>query len=51
MVDMKTKMCTCGNSNKKSNKEIVSLILNCILPHNQNDEVYPNPYFSACKYI
>jgi hypothetical protein len=36
---------------KKSNKEVVLLILNSTLPHNQNDEVCPNPYFSACKYI
>jgi hypothetical protein len=40
----------CRNNDKfKGNDEFMLVILNCILPHNQNDGwTLPKPYFRVC---
>jgi len=41
--------CNNNNSNIEGNEELMLVILNCTLLHNQNDGwAVPNSYFRAC---
>ena len=49
MVVMKTEMCIFNNNELKCNEELMLVILNCSLLHNQNDGwTVPYPYLMVC---
>jgi hypothetical protein len=49
MVGMKTEMCIFYSTKTKGNEELILIILNCNLLHDQNDGwTVPYPYLMIC---